>query len=103
MNNLQNLIKSLAGDGYQNISLHELAFQYKRQFNADIDVQQLRKALVRSGIWGSYMKDDVLTLSALPMRRQTQTVPLASDEAKIPILAHFNKLPQTKVGEALRK
>lgn len=84
MNSLTQLIQDLRKEGYKQISLPEFAFQYRRQYNADIDVQQLRKALVRSGIWASYMKDDVLTLSALP------------------VVSHFNKLPQNKVSKALR-
>ena len=57
-------MKSLISEGYKKISLTELAFHYRRQYRTNVDEQQLRKALVRSGVWGSMIKDGVLTLSA---------------------------------------
>jgi hypothetical protein len=85
MNNLQSLIQNLAKQGYKQISLPELAFHYKRQFKASIDIQQLRKALIQSGFLGHMISEDnIVTLTATP------------------IVAHFNKLPQNETIKVLR-
>jgi len=76
MNNLKSLIQILRRDGYDKVSLPELAFHYRRQYNASIDIEELKKALVSAGIWSSYFKGDILTLSALPVMPQFNKLPI---------------------------
>lgn len=84
MNNLQYLIKTLTKDGYDEISIPQLCYEYKCRYHVALDSQQMLKALVASGITTTYLRGDVLTLSALP------------------IVTHFATLPQNKTMRALR-
>lgn len=94
MKNLNSLLKSLISEGYKKISLTELAFHYRRQYKANVDEQQLRKALVRSGVLGSMIRDGVLTLNVSPLSDKGNDH-LTSDKSKASdVMPQFNKLPK---------
>lgn len=85
MNELKQLIQSLVKDGYDKISIPQLCFEYRQHCHVALDFEQMRRALVASGIWASYHKTDILQLSALPI-----------------VTANFHKLPANETAKALR-
>jgi len=75
--NILTIIKALEKSGYSAVSLSEIKYHYRKQYQVNVEVQQLAKALQIAGY--KINTDGTITIGTQPA------------------VSHFHALPQTKV------